>query len=70
MISEDQMTQNMRIESSASYRLVYELVLPYLIPMFVLGKNSFYRNYISLELDLPTSRQTKDKLHKILTKLF
>ena len=41
MISEDQMTQNMRIESSASYRLVYELVLPYLIPMFILGKIYF-----------------------------
>ena len=44
MISEDQMTSDMRIESSASYRLVYELVLPYLLPMLVLGKSKFKKS--------------------------
>ena len=38
MISDDKMTPDMYSESQASYRFVYELVLPYLLPIFILGK--------------------------------
>lgn len=39
MISDDHMTDDMRTESEASYRLVYEVVLPYLLPILLLGKS-------------------------------
>ena len=38
MISEAKMTEDMWIESQATYRLVYELVLPFIWPMVMLGK--------------------------------
>ena len=38
MISEDQMTSEMKIEAAASYRLVYELLLPYILPIVLLGE--------------------------------
>ena len=38
MIADDKMTDDMWIESQAAYRLVYELVLPFLLPMLMLGK--------------------------------
>ena len=38
MISDEKMTSDMYIESQAGYRFVYELVLPYLLPIFLLGK--------------------------------
>jgi len=37
MISEDQMTSEMKIEAAASYRLVYELLLPYILPIVLLA---------------------------------
>jgi len=37
MISDDKMTPDMYSESQASYRFVYELVLPYLLPIFILA---------------------------------
>ena len=38
MISNDKMTSDMWTESQASYRLVYELILPFLLPIILLGK--------------------------------
>ena len=38
MISNEKMTSDMWIESQASYRLVYELILPFLMPIILLGK--------------------------------
>merc|ERR1719245_1094592 len=37
MISNDKMTSDMWIESQASYRLVYELILPFLMPIILLA---------------------------------
>jgi hypothetical protein len=50
MISDTKMTSDMWTESEAVYRLVYDLVLPYLLPLLLLGKLNnpdMESNYIS-----------------------
>lgn len=41
MISDEKMTADMWTESQAAYRLVYELILPFLLPMLMLGELHF-----------------------------
>ena len=42
LTSDDKMTTVMWIESEAAFRLVYELVLPYILPLVLLGKTQLF----------------------------